>query len=99
MMRGLPLLCGLFVIASAAWLQGNWTQRWNKSGVLEAAAQRLRDAPENLGTWKAEPMAFDAQALADAGAQGSWLRRYTDSRSGAAVTIILLCGRSGKMSV
>ncbi len=27
------------------------------------------------------------------------MRRYTDARSGASVLVILLCGRSGKMSV
>jgi hypothetical protein len=99
MIRSLPLLVGLSLVLMVAVVQGVWTQRWQKSADLEAAVERLAYAPGDLGTWKAEPVEFDAEALAEAGAQGSWVRRYTDARSGASVLVILLCGRSGKMSV
>ena len=98
-MRTLPLAIGLFVVLTSALVQGVWTQRWQKSADMEAAVRRLNDAPGDLGTWKAERVELDADALTDAGAQGSWVRRYTDTRSGASVLVILLCGRSGKMSV
>jgi Protein of unknown function (DUF3485) len=99
MTRNLPLLAGLMIVVGAAVVEGMWTQRWQPSADLEAAVERLDHAPDNLGSWKTETVEFDAEALAAAGAQGSWVRRYTDSRTGASVLVILLCGRSGKMSV
>lgn len=99
MIRGFPLLIGLGIVVVVALLQGRWTQRWEKSAGLQAAVQRLTDAPGDLGSWKAEPSELEADALAAAGAQGSWVRRYTDERTGASVQIILLCGRPGPMSV
>jgi hypothetical protein len=99
MPRSIPLLSGLILVIATALVQDVWTQRWQKSADLVAALRRLSYAPSDLGTWKAEPVELDAEALAVAGAQGSWVRRYTDTRSGASVLVILLCGRSGKMSV
>jgi hypothetical protein len=99
MPRSLPLLAGLILVMATALVQGVWTQRWQKSADLEEAVRRLSYVPGDLGTWKAEPVELDAEALALAGAQGSWVRRYTDTRSGVSVQVILLCGRSGKMSV
>lgn len=99
MKRSLPLLCGLMVLLLVTLVQGTWTQRWQRSAELETAIQRLQHAPGDLGTWKAEPDELDADTLAAAGAEGSWVRRYTDARSGASVLVILFCGRSGKMSV
>ncbi len=92
MKRSIPLLAGLFVVMATALVQGVWTQRWQKSADMEAAIRRLSNAPGDLGSWKAEPVELDADALTAAGAQGSWVRRYTDARSGASVLVILLCG-------
>jgi hypothetical protein len=99
MRRILPLLAGLIIVAVTAVVQGVWTQRWQTSAALEAAVERLSGAPGDLGSWKAEPAELDADALAAAGAQGHWVRRYTDARTGTSVLVILLCGRPGKMSV
>jgi hypothetical protein len=99
MKRRIPLLAGLLVVAVTAVVQGVWTQRWQESAEFEAAVERLRGAPGDLGSWKAEPADIDADALTAAGARGSWVRRYTDARTGASALVILLCGRSGKMSV
>lgn len=99
MSRYLPLVVGVILILATTFVQGVWTQRWQQSAVLESAVHRLSYAPGDLGTWKASPVELDAETLAAAGAQGSWVRRYTDARTGASVLVILLCGRSGKMSV
>jgi Protein of unknown function (DUF3485) len=99
MKRHIPVMTGLLLVLSVAVVQGVWTQRWQKSAELQSAVERLALAPGDLGTWKAEAVEFDAEALTAAGAQGSWVRRYTDTRTGISVLVILLCGRSGKMSV
>jgi hypothetical protein len=98
-LRGVPLLTGLVLVIAVAVVQGMWTQRWQKSADLDSAVGRLANAPGDLGTWKSESAAFDAEALTEAGALGSWVRRYTDACTGASVLVILMCGPSGKMSV
>jgi hypothetical protein len=97
--RSIPLVTGLAIVVAVAVVQGVWTQRWQKSAELEAAVERLSRAPGNLATWTAETSDLDDDLLASAGAQGAWLRRYTDARTGASVQIIVLCGKPGKMSV
>ncbi len=94
-----PLLAGLALVLGTALVHGLWTQRWSKSADLAAAAARLDGLPDDLGEWKAEPGPEDREALADAGAEGWWLRRYTNQRTGAKVDVVLLCGPSGRMCV
>jgi hypothetical protein len=92
-------LAGLAVVLLAGVVYGAWTQRWGKSAALEAAAARMDRLPGDVGRWKAAPAEIDPEALRMTGAEGSWVRRYTHERSGAAVTVMLLCGRPGPMSV
>src|SRR5262249_2195539 len=63
------------------------------------AVTRLDHAPGDLGPWKCEPAEVDREALSQAGAEGYWIRRYANSRTGQSALVILLCGRSGRMSV
>ncbi|HMF12113.1 MAG TPA: exosortase-associated EpsI family protein [Gemmataceae bacterium] len=94
-----PLVVALGVVVAAGTWYGLTTERWQKSEELEAAVSRLRELPEHIGDWQARPVEMDARALRQAGAEGHWVRRFTHSRTGASVTIILLCGRTGQMAV
>jgi hypothetical protein len=94
-----PLSLGLAVVLAAGWIHGLWTQRWSKSADLEAAVARLGELPGDLEGWKAEPGTEDREALAAAGAEGWWIRRYVQPYSGAHVDVLLLCGPSGRLCV
>src|SRR5947209_4494411 len=91
--RALTFAAGLAVVLAAGAVYGAWTQRWQKSADLEARAAKLRELPDALGPWKGRPDELDPESLAMAGAEGSWVRRFTDDRSGESLLVILLCGR------
>jgi hypothetical protein len=99
MTRLLPLLTGLALVAGTALLHGEWTQRWRPAPVLEQAVARLEHLPGDLGPWKLMPDSLPEDELAQAGAAGSWVRRYVHVRTGQSVLILLLCGRGGPLSV
>src|SRR5260370_32137538 len=99
MSRTLPLLTSLIVVLVAAYVHGHWTQRWEMSPELEAAIGRLEKVPESAGGWNARPAPeIDPDELALAGAEGSWVKRFT-SPGNDSVLVVLLVGRAGNMSV
>jgi hypothetical protein len=99
MYRVAQIVLALLLILGTGLVHGMWTNRWRVAHELEAAAARLEQVPENIGAWTASPEPLDAGSLARAGAIGSWSRTYRCPGSGAVFTVILLCGRAGKMSV
>jgi hypothetical protein len=99
-MKRLPLLlvcCALVLFSGLVY--GLWTDRWYSSILLEEAAARVMQVPTDVGDWHGENQAADERAFAQAGAQTYWVRRYQNSKTGATVTVILMCGRGGRMSV
>src|SRR5436305_14686824 len=99
LLRLAPVLTGFAIVLLAGLVRGIWTQRWHRSAELEEATARLADLPQAVGDWKGEAGELDQQDLAAAGATGYWMQRFTHRRSGAVVTVVLLCGRPGPMSV
>ena len=51
MTRILTFLAGLAVVIGSGVVYGAWTQRWQKSADLEAQAAKLRNLPEQVGSW------------------------------------------------
>lgn len=98
-MRLLPFLVGLGVIVASGYVHGLWTQRWEKSVELEAVVARLERLPGDLPNWKVYDGDIDDRALARAGAEGAWIKRYRSRDNQHNVLVILLIGRSGQMSV
>ena len=99
MSRILPLLTALIVVAVAGFVHGRWTQRWEKSPELEAAVLRLDRVPQSVGNWKAHAAPeIKAEELAQAGADGAWVKRFTSTNNDT-VLVVLLVGRAGNMSV
>lgn len=99
MSRVCPLLTVLAVVASSGALHGVWTNRWAPSGALERATARLADLPMTLGDWDGQAEQLDARQATVAEVSGSVLRRYVNRRTGAVVTVLLVCGRPGPVSV
>ncbi|MCI0455471.1 MAG: EpsI family protein [Gemmataceae bacterium] len=99
MTRRLPILVGFALLAFSGLVHGLWTGRWEDSQALENAAARVEQVPLTLGGWKGRAQPVDHESFAQAGARGYWMRTYTEERTGEAVTMLLMCGRPGKMSV
>jgi hypothetical protein len=93
------LLAALGIVLAAGILHGVGTDRWGRSDELQIALSRLHDLPEKVGDWQASTLEMDGSVLRQAGAEGSWLRRFTNTRTGAVVTILLLCGPTRHMAI
>jgi hypothetical protein len=99
MPRALPLAIALALIIAAGLVHGQWTQRWTTSHAVETAVARLGRVPMNFGDWRGRSLEMDREQLAMAEIDGYVARRYVDRHGAAAVTILLVCGRPGPISV
>ncbi|WP_406695894.1 exosortase-associated EpsI family protein [Singulisphaera sp. Ch08] len=99
MLRLLPTTLALALVISAGIVHGRWTQRWAVSHTIEDAAARLRRLPMTLGDWQGMPMELDRKQVELAEIAGYVVRRYEDRVNKDVVTILLVCGSPGPISV
>src|SRR5262245_30731902 len=98
-MRTLPLLAAFLLLALSGIVHGLWTGRWGPSPDLRAAAARCEEVPATVGDWEGHPFELDRRVLAAAEVQGYASRRYVNRRTRESVSVLLVCGRPGPMSV
>jgi hypothetical protein len=100
-MKKKALYCGagMVTVLLAGLVHGRWTGRWEQSSALDEAVATLQRVPEKLGEWKGQPITLDPNQMHRAGAVGHVTRRYEDQVHKNVVTMLLMCGRSGPMSV
>jgi hypothetical protein len=99
MFKSAPLLIAIGVIVLSGVVHGIWSSRWQTSERLDQAVARVPLVPKTAGDWHAEDVEVNPDAYAQTGALGYWMRRYKHQKTGNEVTVILMCGPSGKMSV
>jgi hypothetical protein len=99
MPRNLLLLVVAAVVVVDGYVYGLWTDRWAGSKELAAAAARVERIPLTIGDWKGETLELDPAAVEVAAFSGYVLRRYENQRTGAAVNMLVACGRPGPLSV
>jgi hypothetical protein len=104
MSRILPFLIGLTLLLGGGVVHGLWTDRWQTSEDLAAAAARLETLPDDPfagepGGWRAEPYEQDPEEIRLTGAVTHWSRTFTDPETGEKVLVILLCGKARPMSI
>lgn len=98
MKRILPVAVAVVLLLCTGLVHGLWTERWGSSHELRDAAARVQSVPLEIAGWLGEPIAADAEAFDKAGSQGHWSRTYRLGNE-KSVTVILMCGRAGRMSV
>lgn len=92
----------LAMIVLTAVVQGFWTERWRPavSDQLRAFAAALARIPMTLGDWDGQMREMaDPRTLEAAGAIGHLNRTYRNPRTGAAVSVFLLCGPSRSVAI
>jgi hypothetical protein len=99
MMRTLAFLTAIALLGVSGAVAGLWTNRWSPSRSVQQGAERVRQVPLELGEWVGTEGTLDDQAVALAELSGYISRKYTHSRTGAVVTILVVCGRPGPISV
>jgi exosortase len=90
---GIPLV----VVSGIA--HGRWTDRWEMSPALADSVARIERLPATIGNWKGRAQAVDPRAIEGAGLQAAVSRSYVHSATGSAISVMLVCGRPGPVSV
>ena len=95
----IPAVVGL-VVAAAAVSHGSRTGRWQTLPPIGEYTARLAAVPMTAGDWTGRdiPLA-DAESLPAAGIAGHLHRQYVHKTTGEAVTVLMVCGRPGPISV
>jgi len=98
-MRFLPLIAGAGLLVASGLVHGVWNNRWSVASELHNASSRLEALPTKLGDWEGRPNEMDARQLQMAEAAGHVSRRYVHRRTAAEVSLLVLAGRPGPLSV
>ncbi|HWG45961.1 MAG TPA: exosortase-associated EpsI family protein [Gemmataceae bacterium] len=98
MMRWFAALTGSAALIACGIVHGFWTDRWLPPVETAQAADRLETVPLELGEWDGEVIAVKS-GEAGAGVAGCIRRRYVNRKTGAEVSLFLVCGRSGPVSI
>lgn len=91
------VVVGLLVVTG--WLHGRWTDRWGASADVAAAAAALPAVPLVLGDWEGREVTREESELAARATSPLILRRYVNRTTGAAVGLMVTCGRPSGMII
>lgn len=95
----LPTAAFLAAVTAAGIAYGVHTDRWGRSPDRAAAAAKLAELPRTIGPWVGEDRPIDPDDVMKAGIDGYILREYRHPTARQAVTLFVVCGRPGPVSV
>lgn len=99
MPKFLPLLTVFAVIVLSGIVDGLWVDRWMVAKEIETGAAKLAALPMTLGDWEGHAQELDERTIAVAEIAGYVRRQYVNRRTGTTVSLMILCGRPGPVSV
>lgn len=94
-----PIMALLVLVLLMGAGHGMWTNRWTQTGELKSRLERLNEVPMEIGEWIGEDIPYEQEDMARAGINGCIVRRYKNQRSGDSVSLLIVCGRGGPISV
>jgi len=95
----LPSIAFISLVLVAGVYQGMENERWHSSSNVADAARRLENVPRLLGDWKGQEQPLNIGDLTHLGIRGHMSARYRNSTTGDVVTVLIVCGRPGPISV
>ena len=97
---GLMIAIGLAVTIATGVVCGHFSQRWGPVPDLLAAGDQLKAMPKQIGSWQlVEDNAMDESIVRMLACSGYVNRKYVDRKSGEDVTVSIVVGPSGPISV
>jgi hypothetical protein len=99
MLRPFYLGVAFVFILTTGVVHGLWTNRWNPSPALEQAAARLDRLPLDIGDWRGQDEDLNAIHVAIGEIKSYKLRRYIHKESKEIVSLLIVCGPPGPISV
>lgn len=94
-----PLVVAAALVGAAGAIHGVQTDRWGASAALEQAVTRLERVPTATGDWRGADVPYEVADMTRGGIQGCVFRTYRNARTREEVTVLLVCGRGGPISV
>jgi hypothetical protein len=95
---GMMLLAVVTLLGGA--IQGHMSRRWGRPQEFQALADRLQELPTDVGLWHTKaslPLSPAAEAVLECA--GYVCRQYENQKTGEIVTVALLLGPAGPISV
>jgi hypothetical protein len=99
MKQALGLGAAMALLVFSGIVHGMWTNRWTAPEEIEAAVSKLDRVALTLGDWQGETVPMSDRDRAMAGGVGYLLRRYKHRVTGTTITMFLVCGSPGRVSV
>lgn len=93
------LLFLVAVLVATGWLHGRWTDRWGAGGDVDAAAAALPSVPLVVGDWEGRDITREEAPAVYRGTSPQIVRRYVNRVTGAAVGLLVTCGRPSGMVI
>jgi len=97
MLRAFPIITALAAVIVAGTVHGLWTDRWKWSDEPEASAAKLANVALNLEDWEGQDLELKTGKMG--GVAGVLYRRYVSRRDGRGISVFVVCGRPGPVSV
>jgi hypothetical protein len=98
MTRWIAASIGSTALIACGIVHGFWTDRWVAPVETTQAAERLNDLPLEVGDWEGEALQVKSNE-AGVGVAGFIKRRYIHRKTGMVVSLMLVCGRPGPVSI
>jgi membrane protein implicated in regulation of membrane protease activity len=95
----IPVILFALIVVLAGIVHGRYTNRWEQSNSLNEAIANLEQVPVVIGDWSGKDVVHEPEDLQRAGIRGSVWRTYKHQQTGSEVSILLVCGRGGPLSV
>lgn len=96
--RFFPTVAAVAILIASGLAQNRWSDGRESAEALRSAAERIGRLPLTIGDWSGTATPFDPRGLDRAGIAGLVARRYVDRKTGAAVSLLLVCGPPGPIA-
>jgi hypothetical protein len=101
MLRYIPIIAAVALLAGVAVVQGQWTERWGKFDPEEVVhrVDALSKVPMKFGRWEGTDQELDERQLKIAKVSGVVQRSYRNIDTGQEVSVYLATGKARSVSV
>jgi hypothetical protein len=99
MYRWLMVVMASAIVGAAGYVHGLRTDRWGESNELTQAVARIQSIPAQFGDWESQPNELDPRQLQIGEIAGYASRVFENRQTKERVSILLICGRPGPISV
>lgn len=89
----------LTLVVLSGVIHGVWSDRWQMGSEPAVWAERLDNVPREIAGWRSQDLSADPNELKIAELSGALFRRYVHGGNQGEITVAILCGRAGPISV